>query len=195
MDITLDYYNKNADAFINNTIDANVENLYKIFQKYVKPGATILDLGCGSGRDSHYFIEQGYNLVAVDGSPQLCQKASAYIKQEVICETFNQLSFSNQFDGIWACSSILHVSLKELPAIFKKIEQALKEEGYLYASFKYGQSSGERNGRIFTNFTEESFKTFFKQIEGFEIIEIQVTEDVRKDRSNEKWLNVVLQKT
>jgi len=195
MDITLDYYNKNADTFINNTINANVENLYKIFQKYVQAGASILDLGCGSGRDSQYFIKHGYTVVAVDGSPQLCEKASRYINQDVVCQPFSKLAFENQFEGVWACSSILHVPLKELPDIFKKIEQALKKNGYLYASFKYGKSSGERNGRLFTNFTEESFKTFFKKVEGFKIIEIQVTDDVRKDRPNEKWLNIILQKT
>ena len=70
---------------------------------------------------------------------------------------FNELSIVNKYDGIWACSSILHLSLDDLVDVFKRMSKALKDEGIIYTSFKYGDFSGERNGRFFTDMTEDSF--------------------------------------
>ena len=76
MSKTLDYYNENAEAFCENTVNADMSSQYNMFEKYMFDGARVLDFGCGSGRDTKYFIEQGYHVEAIDGSEELCKRAS-----------------------------------------------------------------------------------------------------------------------
>lgn len=106
---TIDYYNKNAEVFFQDTACADMSYLYKQFLPLIPVGGRILDLGCGSGRDSRYFLEQGFQVTAIDGSAELCRLASKYIGQEVLCMVFRDLAFENCFDGVWACASLLHV--------------------------------------------------------------------------------------
>lgn len=194
MNKTIDYYNKNAKEFTESTQNVDMSKTYALFEKYLKPKATILDLGCGSGRDSKYFIEEGYNVVAIDGSKELCDIASKYIGQQVINMYFNELEYQDEFDGIWACSSLLHIANKKISNIFKLLRNALKEEGIIYASFKYGEFEGERNGRYFSDFTEEKIDKILKDVNGLKVIEKAITLDARKDRTEEKWLNVIIKK-
>ena len=195
MDKTLEYYNKNAKEFVEGTLNADMSVLYTMFRKYVPSGSVILDMGCGSGRDTKYFTGQGYTVVAMDGSEELCKLAENYTGQEVLCMAFNELDAVEQFDGIWACSSILHVPKDDLPDILHRIQRALKLGGYLYASFKYGAFSGNRNGRYFTDLTEDQFTHILDAVGGFEVIESFVSKDVRAGRADEKWLNLFLKRT
>ena len=100
----------------------------------------ILDLGCGSGRDSMYFIEEGFDVTAVDGSEALCELAKIEIGQEVQNIRFEELEFDNVFDGVCACASLLHVSKNDIEDVLNKLYDSLKKNGILYASFKYGES-------------------------------------------------------
>ena len=195
MNKTLSYYNDSAKSFIEGTINTDVSDLRRHFLNYLPDSAHILDLGCGSGRDSKAFLEQGYTVTAMDGSIECCKLASDYIGQEVICQTFEELDFDQAFDGVWACASLLHVPYGELTGIFMKIAQALKRGGVLYASFKYGEFEGERHGRYFTDLNEVRLKVLLEPVEGFEIVETFVTGDVREDRGGEKWLNLILKKS
>lgn len=192
--ITLDYYNKNAKKYSSETFSVEFEKQRGILLKYLKPGSHILDLGCGSGRDSKVFIEKGYKVTAMDGSIELSKIASEYIGQEVICKKFNGLNDKNIYDAVWACASLIHVPLIELPIVFNNIVRSLKTGGYLYASFKHGDFEGEINGRYFTNFTEGKFKRFIKEFEKLKLIETMVSGDARIERRNEMWLNLILEK-
>lgn len=194
MDKTLKYYNENAKAFVEGTLNADVSGLYAFFQKYVPSGAAILDLGCGSGRDSQYFLSQGYQVTALDGSKELCKMAADLIGQPVECKLFEEIDYVDRFDGIWACSSLLHVPYEDLPAILDKLHTALKTKGYLYLSAKYGTFSGQRNGRYFTDLDEALLEDLLQKTKGFRIIETHITTDVRPGRDDEKWLNAILQK-
>lgn len=194
MDKTIQYYDNNAEAFVENTVNANMTDLYDFFYKYVKPGSHILDLGCGSGRDSKWFIDNGYTVIAIDGSKELCEKASKYIGQPVRQLMFQELDYENEFDGVWACSSLLHLKMEELPQVFEKIYRSLNKNGILYCSFKYGTFSGERNERYFSDLTEETIKKIIQSIDGLEIVETKITSDVRVGREDEKWLNVIIKK-
>ena len=133
---TLEYYNKNAKTYCEQTLEGNMQENYDKFLKHLTTSAYILDFGCGSGRDSKYFIEKGYKVKAIDGSIEMCKLASKYINQEVICMNFEELKDINTYDGIWACSSILHVEKEKLPDILNKMINALKVNGIIYTSFK-----------------------------------------------------------
>ena len=191
---TLAYYNQFAKAYNETTLTIEFQSKREFLLKYLKPHAHILDLGCGSGRDSKAFLQQGYKVTAMDGSQVLCQLASETIGQPVKCQLFSELDEINTYDAVWACASLLHLPTIELKQTLKKIEKALKDEGYFYASFKYGEFEGYREERFFNDFTEESFKTLLKDIPTLTIIETEVTTDVIPGRENVSWLNLMMKK-
>jgi len=194
MDKTLEYYNQATQDFMADTINVDVSKLYEFFLSHLPPHAYIMDLGCGPGRDSVHFLREGYRVLSIDGSPEFCKLASQLTGQDVLCRTFENVDFTEEFDGIWACASILHVPLSRLPLVLEKISRALKKGGYFYASFKYGTFEGDRNGRYFTDMTEENFEKLLAPFEELTIVEMMITSDVRVGREDEKWLNVVVGK-
>ena len=194
MDKTLNYYNENAQSFASGTVSVEFTEIQDKFLQKLNPGAYILDFGCGAGRDTKYFLDQGYLVEAIDGSEQLCQIASKYTGIKVRQMLFQELEVNEKYDGIWACASILHLPKKELKEVLKKMLVALKPGGWIYTSFKYGEYEGMRNGRYFTDFTWSSFQRFIRDTESLSIAESWVTGDVRPGREEEKWLNLLLQK-
>ena len=191
---TLAYYNNNAEKFYNSTVDVEFSSVQNLFLSMLKQDSHILDFGCGSGRDARFFIEQGYSVEAVDGSSELCKLASEYTGITVKKMLFQELNEVNKYDGIWACSSILHLPVNELEDVMKKMVVALKDKGIIYTSFKYGTFSGERNGRFFTDMTEDTFALFLNKIQSLKVEKQWITSDVRPGRGEEKWLNLILRK-
>lgn len=125
-------------------------------------------------------------ISAVDGSEELCQLASEYTGISARHEYFEQLDEEEVYDGIWACSSILHVKKNELPDILRRMARAIKDNGIIYTSFKYGDFEGERNGRYFSDFTEESFAGLLEQILCLKVQNLFITGDVHPGRGDEK---------
>lgn len=191
---TLAYYNVNADAFIEGTQKADMSEQYRLFLKYLSPGCKLLDLGCGSGRDSAYFSSLGYEVTAVDGSEELCKRVRANYGIPALCIKFEELSFESEFDGIWACASLLHVKKADMPKVLGKVSAALKPGGVLYASFKYGREERVSNGRFFNDYTENDLDALLTSENQLSLLEYWVTEDVRPDRSGERWLNFLAKK-
>ena len=195
MNRTLDYYNENADSFTGDTLDVVFSDVQDRFLSHLQEGAYILDFGCGSGRDSKYFLNKGYKVDAIDGSEKLCEAASKFTGIEVKCKLFSDLDDIDKYDGIWACASILHLPKEELESVFEKMIKALKPGGTIYASFKYSQFEGYRKGRYFTDFTSETFQKFVGEFHELTVVEEWISSDVRPGRSDEKWLNLILQKS
>lgn len=191
---TIQYYDRNAKDFIGSTITVDFTTTQSYFTSKLKNGSHILDFGCGSGRDTKYFLEQGYQVTAIDGSAELCKLASEYVGIQVKHKMFQELDEEEVYDGVWACSSILHLPFAELKDVFCRIRAALKKSGVFYTSFKYGNFEGERNGRYFTDMTEDRFSVFLKDVGGLKLEEEWVTSDVRPGRGDEKWLNIILRK-
>lgn len=191
---TLNYYNKNAGAFAAGTVNVRFTEMQDLFLEYVPEGGKILDFGCGSGRDTKYFLSRGYRVDAADGSEELCKIAGDYTGIAVKRMLFEELDCINVYDGIWACASILHVESKELPGILRKMTDAVKSGGVIYASFKYGDFEGIRNGRYFTCLTEESFQRVMEDIPELVIERLWITDDARAERGKEQWLNLILRK-
>ena len=190
---TIDYYNKNADSFIQGTVSVDFKETQDKFLKLLT-GKKVLDFGCGSGRDTKYFLESGFDVTATDGSEELCKSASTYTGIQVKHMLFQDLNEADCYDGIWACSSILHLSKDALRIVINKMSRALKPNGIIYTSFKYGNFEGERNGRFFTDFTLDVFEDFISDVKDIVIEEYWITGDVRPGREEEKWLNLVLRK-
>ena len=191
---TLEYYDKNKDAFIEGTLSSDMSMFYGKFEVLLADDAYILDLGCGSGRDAKHFIDKGYKVEAIDGSQALCDSASEYIGQEVKCVIFEELDYTEEFDAVWACASLLHVRKSELPGIIQKVRGAMKPGGIFFTCFKYGNNEYVKDGRFFNNYDEESICEIIGPETGFEVVDIFISGDVREDRKDERWVNVVVRK-
>lgn len=191
---TLNYYNQNALQFSSSTQSLDFVSVQNKFLSLLPPKAHILDFGCGSGRDTKYFLNHGYHTDAIDGSGELCRIASEYTGASVKQMLFQELNAADEYDGIWACSSILHSTYYELKDILKKLARALKKEGILYASFKYGDFEGMRNGRYFIDLTEDKLQKILQETKVFDLKEKWITTDIRPGRDEEKWMNIILVK-
>lgn len=195
MNETLSYYAKNASDFVKSTQNVDMSQIQNEFSALLPKNAQVLDFGCGSGRDSLAFLRLGFSVDAVDACAEFCkatEKLTAEFSEsgkiQIQKLDFSELSEKQKYDGVWACSSLLHVPKLELPTIFCKIKTALKPNGVFYCSFKHGDFEGMRNGRYFSDFAESELCAFIENATRFVKIKVWQTQDVRPER-NENWLN------
>jgi SAM-dependent methyltransferase len=191
---TIDFYNSNAELYVAETADLDVSINRNLFLNLIPKGGNILDLGCGSGRDSRFFIEHGYSVTAVDASQEIAKLASEFIGKKVGILSFQELNYSDIFDGIWACASLLHCPKSEMDSIIHKIAKSLKPNGIVYMSFKYGESERvDERGRFFNDYTEADLTEMIAVQSDLRIIEI-FTESKPLRCDVQVWLNVVAKK-
>ncbi len=169
-----------------------MDALYQRFLPKLKAGAHILDAGCGSGRDARHFASLGFQVTAIDGSAAMARCASEYIGHPVRHLQFEALDYNAVFDGIWACASLLHIPQTELPTVMNRMSDALKNGGFWYLSFKYGEGMVTRNGRTFTNMTEHALQSLVANLSGIDVLQTWQTTDNRPSRKDEYWLNALL---
>ena len=186
------YYKEHTQEFIDSTINCDMSDVYGFFENHLHSKGTILDIGFGSGRDMLYFKSKGYEIYGIDPEENFVKHAKKMGLDNVFALKVEDISFDNKFDGIWACASLLHICSENLKNVFVKCQKALKQNGIIYVSFKYGNFEGKRAGRYYLDLTEETIKNYCKDTK-LEIVDIKITDDVRADR-HEKWLNVILKK-
>lgn len=191
---SIDYYNKYANIYFESTVDLDMGETLERFLSMLPEGGEVLDLGCGSGRDSLKLIERGFDVTAIDGSIELCGLASIHIGQDVLHMQFDELDFQEVFDGIWACASLLHVSPEELEVVLGKVIDGLKPGGILYMSFKHGEFSGFRNGRYFNDYKTKAMKEVISKFSEIDLVDLWKTSDIRSEKLNDEWLNVIVKK-
>ena len=191
---TINFYEKNAEAYAALTVTADMSRAYEKFLAYLPHGAKVLDAGCGSGRDSLFFMRQGYRVTMLDASAAMCRCAEKLTGQKALHKTFAEINFDKQFDGIWANASLLHVPEQELEKVLKILHRALKDDGVLYASWKYGEAERRDGERFYCDMTEEKLKKLLRRTGCFVCKEVWVSEDVLPLHREQRWLNVVLGK-
>ena len=184
------YYEERAAEFDERTIGRDMAEYYEAFLPLVPKGGSILDAGCGPGRDSLVFLQRGYVVTAFDASATAVKLASVRLGQRVLHLSFQQVEFDHAFDGVWACASLLHVPRAEMPDALSRLHGALKRGGVLYACVKRGTAEELREGRLFTDYEEDSLRQVFDASGGWTIERVWPTLEVRKDR-RVRWLNVL----
>ena len=148
-------------------------------------------MGCGTGRDSKYFKELGHIVKSIDGSLEMCKVASRLLNEEVEQLNFLDIDYKEEFDGVFACASLLHLSNEDLLVVLKKISNALKENGILYTCFKYGDSTRVDKGRFYNDMNEEKFINILNNVEDLKILKTWVTEQYKTDT---KFINYIIRK-
>ena len=188
---TLTWYKENAERFIARTADVDMSAHYRPFLARIPAGGSILDLGYGAGGAALYFTQKGYRVLAADGCQELCE----FTRQRVGCVVrtmrFEELDYEAQFDGVWACASLLHVRKADLPRILCLIRRSLKTGGVFYASFKYGDQERDSGGRVFSDYTEDSLRELINEACGLRELTLWTTHDARPDRADERWVNIL----
>jgi SAM-dependent methyltransferase len=194
MNETLQYYDGHAAEYAESTRGADMKYAYERFQFYLPKEGKILDLGCGSGRDALYFKNLGFEVDAADGSAEMVKQAAEWTGLPVRQMDFSELDARQEYQGIWACASLLHCRREELDAIIEKMLDALVWEGVFYASFKFGDFEGMRDGRWYTDMTIEKLAKLLLTKKNCLPLECWKSHDVRKDRYSEMWLNCIVRK-
>ncbi len=189
---TIEYFNEKAQKCFEDAFTITERTNQDHFLSYLKPGASILDFGCGSGRDSMYFIEKGFDVTPTDGSEGMCRLASEYLHMPVKVMEFNELDDEDLYDGIFASASIMHIEYEKLLELFPKMIRACRDQGIIYVSFKYGDTDGFLGKRYYTYMNEQRFA---EMISGFKELEVQTQGIFGNEHPGQmdfRWLYAIL---
>lgn len=188
-------YDTNAKEFIESWLTADMHDQYKAFEALVPEGSKILDGGCGSGRDSLYFLQKGYTVDAFDPSDEMIKYANEFTGIKIKKMKWEDLDVKEVYDGIWASASLYHVKRSDMAPTFHKIAEALKSKGILFASFRdKSEDFVDSEGRALTSFTKETLTSFLSTLGLFDIVALTERKDSRKNKSDEIWLFAILRK-
>lgn len=190
---SIDYYNRYAVPYYEKTVELSMEEQLQRFLEYLPENADVLDLGCGSGRDTVFLEEEGCVVTAMDGSEQMCKLASIHTGREVLHLKVEDMEFDDVFHGIWACAVLGHFPPEEIQGVMKKILRALKEDGILYFSVRKGDRNGRFNGRYFYDYDREALNHLLDSLSGIKVLDIWKTSDLREGQSS-RWYNVLIRK-
>ncbi|NCB94274.1 MAG: class I SAM-dependent methyltransferase [Clostridia bacterium] len=191
---SIDYYNRYAVPYYEETVDVDMGEVMQPFVDLLPENAEVLDLGCGSGRDTIVLEEKGFYVTPMDGSEEMCKLAEINTDQEVLQMTYEEMDFDDVFDGIWACASLVHLTEDEMRETLGKLVQALKKGGVLYFSVHKGERDGIYNGRYFRDYSKRELSGLIEEFSELELINIWSTQDVRSSKSDKVWLNVLVKK-
>ena len=190
---TIAYYNDHAQEFCQRSVHVDMGPVYGRFVPHLPRGGRVLDAGCGSGRDTKAFMAMGFDVLAIDASREMVAATSALTGRPALLLPFGELDYHDEFDGIWACGSLLHVPRLQLAGVLRRLTEALRRGSVIYVSLKYGTGEHVRESRLFTDMDEESFRTLLGDLPELELIEEWTSEDVR-GTALRRWFNAVCRK-
>jgi 2-polyprenyl-3-methyl-5-hydroxy-6-metoxy-1,4-benzoquinol methylase len=194
-----DYYEQNANAFIATTRDVDMSDargrFLAVMPLHQGSPARILDAGSGSGRDASAFRRLGHEVEACDASPAMVAATQKHAGVPTRLMRFEDFAWEHPFEGIWACASLLHVAMADLPGVIDRLAAHLVPGGALYLSFKRGTGERVKDGRRFTDMTAESLAALLDRSGAFRRPTIWESLDCRPDRASEVWVNAVVNKT
>ncbi|HYH12080.1 MAG TPA: class I SAM-dependent methyltransferase [Thermomicrobiales bacterium] len=189
------WYDRNTQDYIDRTQSVDLSHLHARFLAHVPDGGRLLDAGCGSGRDSLAFRAMGYNVVPMDASLAMVNHVSKLLGTDVLHLRHQDVTFIEEFDGIWSMASMLHVPHSELPNVLERYRRALVPGGVLFASFKHGEGEALIGERLFANQNATSFGQVIKGIHGLELMDAWVEQDRRPGRQDEQWFSVLCRRS
>ena len=188
---TIRFYDSDPAEYSRRTFSADISDSRDRFAALMPEGARILDLGCGSGRDTVAFRGLGFSVEPVDGSEGMVSQAERNTGAPVRHLMFEDLDYTDEFDGVWACSTLLHVPSDRLPYVLSLVRRALRDGGIFYMSFKKGDFEGERDGRHFTDMERSTLRVLAESC-GFSVLELWESSELSRRQT---WVNALVRKS
>lgn len=191
-----DYYEKNAQRYFDKTLSLDVAGVRDRFLQYIPPGASILDAGSGSGRDTLAFMKLGFDVDAFDSSPAMAKLSSRHTGKRTQVVSFQGYEPDKQYNGIWACASLLHVPRQSLPEVLARLSRATKPGGAIYASFKHGTTERtDADGRRYTDMDMAELLQLFSNLKELDLRELWKYGGLPSQPLPDTWMNAIAVKT
>lgn len=185
------YYIDNATDYASRTIDADMSLLHNQFLARLPPGGSILDAGCGAGRDLKVFIDRGYQACGIDASASLVEIAKQYSGASCTVSRIEEIADTRRFDGIWACASLLHFPKVDIESVLHRFHKALVPGGTLFASVQQGV--GEQtapDGRFFAYYQLQELVNAVEAA-NFIVAKAWLTKDTLCRSNSNSWINIL----
>lgn len=183
---TIAYYQANAPHYTLSFGQAPSRYL-DAFLDRLTPGAKILELGCGAGRDSARIFERGFALDATDGTLAMVRKANERFNVGARLMCFDELDAAAEYDAVWAHACLIHIARTELPAILDAILTALRAGGWHFANYKLGGGEGrDLLGRLH-NFPDAGWLKDLYEKAGFEVVDLTIYAGEGADGTMRDW--------
>jgi SAM-dependent methyltransferase len=186
-----DYYQENHEQYYDQTFSIDPTSFLIPLARCLHPSSTILDLGCGSGRDMRWFKDRGFRPTGFELSHGLAVLASKYSECPVVEGNFECYDFSGMgMDALLLVGSLVHVPHNRFPGILSNIVQALKPGGYMLVTMKEGQNATkDAEGRVFYLWRDEELRIVFERLN---LTVVEFSRQVSKIRESDMWLGYVL---
>ncbi|MEL6541488.1 MAG: class I SAM-dependent methyltransferase [Pseudomonadota bacterium] len=190
---TYEFYTKRAPHFTFSSKQAHSRDLDGFLDR-LKPGARVLELGCGGGQDSNRMRERGFAIDATDGVEAMAKKANERFGLGARVMRFDELAERERYDAIWAHATLLHCPRAELPGVLGRIHRALKPAGWHYASYKLGNGEGrDLLGRLH-NFPSREWILPRYEEAGFALVDHPVRPGMASDGTQRDWIHITARK-
>ncbi|MCC7267249.1 MAG: class I SAM-dependent methyltransferase [Caulobacteraceae bacterium] len=184
---TLAFYDREATAYaarrspkLNPQLDA--------FIGVLRPGAEVLELGCGGGQDAQFMLAAGLAVTPTDGSAGLAREAERRLGRTVRLMRFDELDETACYDGVWANACLLHVPTAALPGVLARVWRALRPGGVFAASYKGGEGDGRDDLGRFYNFpTRETLEAAYGAAGDWGRLDLEQGEGGGYDKVVRKW--------
>ncbi len=192
---TLEFYDREATAYAARADTIGVPKHLSNFVAQLQNGASVLDLGCGTGRDTLALIDAGLTVTAIDGSAEMAREAKKRIDRPVRVLLFEDLDCAEAFDGIWANASLLHVPRAGLPNVLARVHCALKPGGLLAASFKSGGAEGrDKLGRYYNYLNADELTALLNAAGAWASLDLKEGRATGYDGTETGWVVVFARK-
>ncbi|MDZ7759123.1 MAG: methyltransferase domain-containing protein [Desulfovermiculus sp.] len=186
------FYQNQAQAYFKQTFGVDPSSFLLPLVRHLSPGARILDVGCGVGRDMLWLTNRGYSCTGLDSSPALAELARRHTGLKVIEADFEAFDFQGMdMDALLLVGALVHVPHERFQLIFSRIHRALKPKGHVLLTMKQGQGEQTRpDGRVFYLWSKADLMPIFEDC-GLRCIEYY--EQQSKIRASDMWMSFVLQ--
>lgn len=187
LDSTREYYEKHAEDYFLATHSLDLHSLWSRLYKRLEANATILDFGCGSGRDLHYFTSQGFRVVGMDYTANLLKLAKGFTHQPLVLSDMRYPPFrQDTFEAVWAVASLLHLPAQAIQPVLAQIHRILKPNGIFLTTLKKGQGEAiDQFGRYTVFYLAPEWTTLLSQC-GFDLIDLDEDVEVREVKPGHK---------
>lgn len=151
---TLAFYAREAESYAARRPLAGRHHLDPFLDR-LEPGARILELGCGAGKDAAHMIARGFDIDPTDAVAELAAHAEVLIGRPIRIMRFDELEAHEAYDAVWANASLHHAPEAALPDLLDRIYRALKPGGWHFANYKAGTGGGrDFLGRYYSYISE-----------------------------------------